>query len=890
MSAPSPSADRNLIFGLLALQIDFVSREQLLDAMHAWMLDKHTPLGDVLCRRGVLAEDEREVVDLAVDKHIKRHGGDPQASLAALHIQPQVRQQLDCLEDPDVQASLASLPPTPVEASAVATMQGAWDDSAPLRTPPPPAADSTIFPAAVAPTTSAAAAAVRYRRLRAHARGGLGEVFVALDEELSREVALKEIQEHYADRPDARARFVREAKVTGKLEHPGVVPVYGLGTYEDGRPFYAMRLIRGESMQDAIRRFHKADGDPGRDPGERSLALRELLGRFVAVCNAVAYAHARGVIHRDLKPANAMLGEYGETLVVDWGLARVLDQPPHEQTTGERPVQLGSDSSTAETEMGQVIGTPAYMAPEQAEGRLDRVGVGSDVFALGGTLYCLLTGQGPYVGEDVLGQARRGEVVPARQRKRSVPAALEAVCQKAMAAPAEQRYSNVRALAEEVQRWLADEPVSAYREPLADRARRWGRRHRSTVTGGVAVLLLGVVGLGLGLWLVNQEQARTAQQRDRAVEAEIEARTNLKQAEANLKLARQAIGECFNIARTDRVFQGPRMEQARNLLLRKTLPFYKNFREQRPDDRALQQEEALQWFRVGYIEKELLRANEAKQAYERARGLFEALVKAHPHVHEYQNDLARTYNHLGIVLYALGKREEALKQYHQSRDLKQKLVNAHPEVRGYQVDLAATCCNLGHLLRDTGKPRDSLSHFDQAVKLLHAVRQDEPNQPTARRFLRNSHWGRAQALTLVGRHREAAADWDQALLLDTGPPRLFLQLRRADSRARAGDYRGAAAEAEALGRAPSLPGATLYELACIHALNAASAARDLRRPLAERDKRAQRYARQAVALLKRAALAGFFRDPVTVAHMDMGSDLAALRDRDDYKQFRAGLK
>src|SRR5262249_1293741 len=152
----------------------------------------------------------------------------------------------------------------------------------------------------------------RFRVLRAHARGGLGEVFVALDDELHREVALKEIQPRHADRAEGRARFVREAEITGQLEHPGIVPVYGMGAYPDGRPYYAMRLIRGESMQEAIARFHAADERP-RDVSERELALRGLLARFVAVCQAVAYAHSRGVVHRDLKPANVMLGEFGET-------------------------------------------------------------------------------------------------------------------------------------------------------------------------------------------------------------------------------------------------------------------------------------------------------------------------------------------------------------------------------------------------------------------------------------------------------------------------------------------------------------------------------------------------------------------------------------------------
>src|SRR5262249_27467164 len=141
---------------------------------------------------------------------------------------------------------------------------------------------ATTVPAATRPAT------VRYSRLREHAKGGLGEVFVALDEELQREVALKEIQDRFADDAQARVRFLREAEITGNLEHPGVVPVYGLGSYPDGRPYYAMRFIRGESMHDAIARFHQADQMPRRDPGERSLALRELLGRFVAVCQAVA--------------------------------------------------------------------------------------------------------------------------------------------------------------------------------------------------------------------------------------------------------------------------------------------------------------------------------------------------------------------------------------------------------------------------------------------------------------------------------------------------------------------------------------------------------------------------------------------------------------------------
>jgi len=232
-------------------------------------------------------------------------------------------------------------------------------------------------------------------------------------------VALKQLQSHHADDPEIRARFLLEAKVTGGLEHPGVVPVYGLGSFDDGRPFYAMRFVRGDSLKDAIEQFHRAE-QVGRDPGERSLALRRLLGRFVDVCNALAYAHSRGVLHRDLKPGNIMLGPYGETLVVDWGLAKTAVRREPRSVTTEGTLRPSSASGTPPTLSGQVIGTPAYMSPEQAAGRLDVLGPSSDVYSLGATLYCLLTGRAPYSGGDaatVLREVRGGRFREPRQVK-----------------------------------------------------------------------------------------------------------------------------------------------------------------------------------------------------------------------------------------------------------------------------------------------------------------------------------------------------------------------------------------------------------------------------------------------------------------------------------------
>jgi predicted Ser/Thr protein kinase len=335
----------------------------------------------------------------------------------------------------------------------------------------------------------------RYRARRLHAQGGLGMVFLADDGELRREVALKTMKPLLATDTLARLAFEREAEITGRLEHPGVVPIYGLGRDDRGRPFYAMRFIQGKTLGEAIDEHH-------REAADDSVRFQRLIRQFIAVCETMAFAHSRGVIHRDLKPGNIMLGEYGETLVVDWGLAKRVG------AAGEETRSLPSESLPLETMMGQVKGSPSYMSPEQARGDTDQIGVASDIYSLGTTLYVLLTARPPFPGKnarEVIERVRDGSFRSPRDVRPQTPRPLDAICRKAMSREPAARYAGAGAMASDLERWLADEPVTAWSEPFLWRARRWTRRHRSLVLASAVGLLVALVGLAIASARLEQK-------------------------------------------------------------------------------------------------------------------------------------------------------------------------------------------------------------------------------------------------------------------------------------------------------------------------------------------------------------------------------------------------
>jgi serine/threonine protein kinase len=498
------SSDRNLLFGIIALQNQLITRDQLLAGMQAWTFEQLTPLGELLVRQGALQPEQRQRLEMLVAANLRLHDDDPQQSLVEVSsLATSLQGELTALGNNEINATLAH-----VGHSGLSQLSLSWDP-----------ANGQTGRQPIAP-------AQRFRVLRPHAHGGLGTVSVAEDQELHREVALKEIHGDKAHHEELRTRFIREAEITGGLEHPGIVPIYGLGSYPDGRPFYAMRFIRGDSLDKAIRRYHEALSNPeiNLTASERNLRLRRLLQRFIDVCEAIDYAHSRGVLHRDLKPGNIMLGRYGETLVVDWGLAKLLGDKPElisPAATGEGlefsimdslgPLAPSDEARSSDlTQDGTAVGTLPYMSPEQAAGRLDLLGPASDIFSLGATLYELLTNRPPYQGKrrDVLEAAKQAAIASPRALNPRVSKPLAAICLKALAKDQQDRYPTAKALAHDIEAYLADEPIAAKRETLWERAGRVVRRHRGAFLACTATLLVLTIGSVAAALMINEAKSR----------------------------------------------------------------------------------------------------------------------------------------------------------------------------------------------------------------------------------------------------------------------------------------------------------------------------------------------------------------------------------------------
>ena len=485
--------------------------------------------------------------------------------------------------------------------------------------------------------------------------------------------------------PDCQRRFFQEAEITGRLEHPGIVPVYSLGHDGDGSPCYAMRFIRGRTLEDAIQEFHGAGG-PG--PAGRPHQLRGLIKRLVAVCNTIAYAHSRGVLHRDLKPKNIMLDKYDETLVVDWGLARPFGRSEADRALGEETLTPSSGNSGSGSPTAGVVGTPAYMSPEQADGRWDLVGPPSDVYSLGATLYVLLTGRAPFEGRhigEVLDRVRRGEFPPPRQVRPRVPGPLDAVCRKSMALKIEDRYPTALALAEDLERWLADEPVTAYRDPLAVRLARWGRRHRTAAVSATALLVMAAAAMTVTTVLVERQKREVVRQKTLA--------------EVNYRYARDAVDQMLTKVGEVDLADVPQMEPVRRKLLEEARRFYLAFLGQRGDDPATRLEAGRAHRHLGDIQEMLGDHVGAEQSYRQALGLHQPLVEESPAEPAFRQDLASDSSRIGVVLKKANRFQEAERAFRAALDLRVQLAAEAPDGLDRRQALADALYQWGALMR-----------------------------------------------------------------------------------------------------------------------------------------------------------------------------------------------
>jgi serine/threonine-protein kinase len=632
----------------------------------------------------------------------------------------------------------------------------------------------------------------RYARLELHASGGIGQVWLVRDDVLGREVALKELRPDRAGNVQLEARFLGEARITGQLEHPSIVPIYNLARRPaDDQPYYTMRFIRGRTLSAAVDEYHARlkNGEAS------SLDLLKLLGAFVSVCNALAYAHARGVIHRDLKGPNVVLGDFGEVMVLDWGLAKVVGSDS-DKAHGWQPV--GLDVPPEATAPGHIIGTPAYLAPEQALGRPELLDARTDIYGLGAILFEILTGGPPHGGEStlqVLQDVLSGPTPRAREVLPSVPAALDAVCARAMARDPAQRYPTAGDLAEEIRRWLAGEPVAAWPEPLPQHVQRWVARHRTLVTSAAAVVVAATALLaGATVYLTEandrerqardaEKQARhlaeqTAERERRAKVAEKDARdlAETKRREAlaqeekahqRLDLAMEAVERSLTRLSDDPEWLAhePRMEKLRRKLLLDALEFYQQFLKEESTDPRVRLQTARAFVRVGKVHTQLGDYAAADKAFTQGLSLLTGLVAQHGDNREYAKTLALAYLSAGDSPGSAGDFQRADELLKEAEKGLLALVAGDPGNRDYRYTLARCYNQRGKYLNDGHHYNESRPLHVKALELRKQLAEEEPDNPEYQASLSQSLHNVGYEAYLQGNYTAAEKHYRDAIAI-----------------------------------------------------------------------------------------------------------------------------
>ena len=729
------ASDRNLLVGIVALQMNFVSRDALIQAMQVWTVNKKEPIENIFHAMGSLDRKTRILLTALVDKHLEHHDNDPEKSLASLSSIGDLRTRLNGIHDPEIDKSIQFL-------------DGDFSSSS---------QDSSMYRTVGFPSKPGG----RFRILRHHKDGGLGMISVARDEELNRNVALKEIRERYAENETARERLRIEAEITGGLEHPGIVPVYGLGNYDDGRPFYCMRFIKGDSLRGAIKTFHTSKSSLSRT--QRILELRSLLRRFIDVCDAIGYAHSRSVLHRDLKPDNIMLGRFGETLVVDWGLAKAICENDAEQEISltDQPIVPRSGSSAAPTMAGSAIGTPQYMSPEQAEGRIDLLGPATDVYSLGATLYCLLTGQSAFTSEDrsvVLGNVRNGVFPAPKKIDRSVPPALEAICLKSMQRDPSSRYQSPTDIGQDIERWLADEPVSVFSEPWSERLARFVRLHKTAFAGIVAALMMALIASAVIATLSKMKNNQLNELNLKLAQAKDELQDDFSNTK---KLAFELIEKAESGKNSLAQIPGDRARKHRYWITNRAISVFKPLISRRPDDPDVKLDMAKLYRYAANLDRLEGEYVDSEKKYNAAIQHLEQIITAAPD--DARDRLALTHADYASMLRKTHKLVESRQQLEKSGRFVKQLRAENPDSMKYRRSDGVTQMELAAVLVETGDPNEAIVRVKKCTELFEELVDSGNHTPLDPILLSLSMTKQSEILRSLNRLAEAEAVSQEAV-------------------------------------------------------------------------------------------------------------------------------
>jgi tetratricopeptide (TPR) repeat protein len=555
----------------------------------------------------------------------------------------------------------------------------------------------------------------RYLPLGEIGRGGMGVILRVRDDRLRRDLAMKLLATARDVGPASGQaglrRFLDEAHITGQLAHPGIVPVHDLGIDGNGRVFFTMALIEGRDLAGIIGALHA---------GDREWSLARVLGVLLRVCEAVAFAHSRGVIHRDLKPSNVMVGAFGETYVLDWGLARVLGAPDG------RRIQLPEEdrAEPQRTVAGDVVGTPAYMAPEQARGETDEIDARADVYAIGAMLYHLLTGAMPYAASgsgrassrEVLAAVREGPPPAVGSLAKDVAPELVAICDLAMRRSPNDRYESVAALADDLRAFLEVRVVHAYETGAVAELRKWILRNRAVASMAAAVVMALALGLGFSLQQKARADARAAD------------------AEASFQVARDATERMLTRVAQHRLVNVPQMEAIRRDLLRDALAMHQDLLTRRRDDPRAQLDVARSYVHVARIQRALGGYGEARDAAERAIASLTAMVRDDDGRRETRVGLADARDALGYILIESGELAGAAVAFGAAVDSLDELLAGSPGDGPLSNRKAQSLHNLATVLSREGKWAESLDTRRRVMALAEARLSAQPDHPEARDF------------------------------------------------------------------------------------------------------------------------------------------------------------